>query len=164
MLFIKSFPCDLKETEAISEWLKEVSQSLEGFSYNRLRLIIHEAFVNACKHALDNSSHIVVILNKIGDLEIIITDPGSGFVMPNALQPFDLRSVGQSWVIAEIENVSVQAEMVDPSRIRFNLVDNAKLNAELKESQRGLVSILKCAKALNYHFMPNSFNYFKITC
>ncbi len=165
MLFIRSFPNNLVQTEALAEWLQEVAVAVETIPYHKLRFVIHEAFVNACKYGHDHNANIVVVIRKHEDLEITITDPGNGFEIPNALSPFDAGAIGLSWNLARDRDTNVIAELRAPNTLSFSLrQEKGHQEVELMENHRGLISILKAAKNLSYHFVPNSFNYLHITC
>ncbi len=166
MMFIRSFPCDLKQTDRLAEWLEEVAVALEKYSYNRLRFVIHEAFVNACKYSTLDSSNIIVMIKKEEELEIVVTDSGSGFEFPENLSPFEASAIGVSWQLAVDREDQVHAKVESPNTIRFHLKKdhNPTQVMQLAEDRRGLISILKTAKELRYHYVPNSFNYLLITC
>jgi len=166
MLFIRSFPCELQQTNQLADWLKELAVALETISYNRLRFVIHEAFVNACKHSTPEASHIIVMVRKQDALEIVVTDSGSGFQLPEDLSPFDKSAIGITWQLAVDRETKVHATIKAPNTLSFHLSEeqNKTPIMQLAEDRRGLISILKAAKDLKYHFVPNSFNYLHITC
>lgn len=165
MLFIKSFQSDLEQTDALALWLQEVAQALEKISYLKLRFVVHEAFVNACKYACESQSTIVVVIRQHDKLEIAITDPGKGFTLPENLDHFDPASIGFRWNLVTDRNTSVIAEIRDAHSLNFHLATGlADPAMELKENHRGLISILKASNDLSYHYVPNSFNYLQIIC
>lgn len=165
MLFIRSFKCDMPETDRLGKWLKEVAAAIETISYNRLHIIAHEAFVNACKFSENMEGQVIVMIRKTHKVEIIITDPGQGFVLPDSLSPFDLRAIGIQWQLVAHNNATVYAEVDEPFRLKFQLNKNLlDQPLEIKENHRGIISILQSSKELYYHYVPNSFNYFRITC
>ncbi|TNE80677.1 MAG: ATP-binding protein [Bacteroidetes bacterium] len=166
MLFIRSFPCKLDQTEQLAQWLQEVATALEVISYNRLRFVIHEAFVNACKYSDNPDNSIIVMIRRKENIEIVVTDTGRGFAIPEMLSRFDQKAIGQTWKLAVDRDTMVRAKLEAPHTIGFYLESEemAQLEPELKENHRGLISILKTAKNLSYHFVPNSFNYLQITC
>lgn len=166
MLFIRSFSSELNQTEALAEWLKEVSDALEVISYNRLRFVIHEAFVNACKHSKVQNGSIIVMVRKTDEIEIVVTDSGLGFKLPESLNLVDVQAIGYTWKLAVDRKTEVKATIEAPNTIGFSLDECEDVQGieDLNESQRGLISILKTANNLRYHFVPNSFNYLQITC
>ena len=164
MLFIRSFRCNLNETEKLADWLKGVASAIDEMPYHRLRLLTHEAFVNACKFAKEESGQIIVLIRKSPELEIVVTDPGKGFDLPGiSLQ--DQMTLGHSWQFLSQSRTSVHARLEAPSQLRFYLAeDNGSPEEDLKENHRGLISMLRVAKDLHYHFAPHSFNYIRISC
>lgn len=165
MLFIKSFQSDLAQTDLLASWLEEVAAALEEIPYFKLRFVVHEAFVNACKHAQDAQSSIIVVIRHQDKLEIAITDPGKGFELPENLDHFDAAAIGFRWNLASDRETSVVAEIGDAHTLNFHLSTASSGHVqELKENHRGLISILKATKNLSYHYVPNSCNYLHITC
>lgn len=165
MLFIKSFPSDLSQTDLLASWLEEVAVALEEIPYFKLRFVVHEAFVNACKYAGEDQASIIVVIRHQDKLEIAVTDPGKGFQLPENLDHFDTTAIGVRWNLASDRDTSVIAEILDAHTLHFHLItDLADETPELKENHRGLISILKVSKNLSYHYVPNSFNYLHITC
>lgn len=165
MLFIKSFQADLAQTDILASWLEEVAVAMEKIPYHKLRFVIHEAFVNACKFAGDNQSAIIVVIRHQEKLEIAITDPGKGFVIPKNLDQFDAAAIGFRWNLVTDRDTAVVAEIRDPHTLSFHLsAETNDPSIELRENHRGLISILKASQKLSYHFVPNSFNYLQITC
>ena len=165
MLFIKSFQADTIETDNLAIWLEEVAMALESISYHKLRFVVHEAFVNACKFSGDKHSSIIVVIRHQDKLEIAITDPGKGFEIPQNLDHFDAAAIGFKWNLVTDRNTAVIAEIRDPHTLSFHL--STEVNEpgnELRENHRGLISILKASRKLSYHFVPNSLNYLQITC
>ncbi|HCS19533.1 MAG TPA: hypothetical protein DIW47_03035 [Bacteroidetes bacterium] len=165
MLFIKSFQSDLAQTDLLAAWLEEVAAALEEIPYFKLRFVVHEAFVNACKHAQGAQASIIVVIRHQDKLEIAITDPGKGFELPENLDHFDTAAIGFRWNLVSDRETSVVAEIGDAHTLNFHLSTAASGQVqELKENHRGLISILKATKNLSYHFVPNSCNYLHITC
>jgi hypothetical protein len=168
MLFIKSFPCDLVQTDDLACWLEEVSCSLENtIPYHKLRLLIHEAFVNTCKFSRHPGAEVIIVIRKTdGRLDIAITDPGAGFELPESLAfPGSVALPGTCWKLVFDREMQVLAELQSDRSIRFFLEKENNLpDTELKENHRGLISILKISRNLSYHYVPNSFNYLHISC
>ncbi len=165
MLFIKSFQADLSQSDLLASWLEEVAVALETIPYHKLRFVIHEAFVNACKFAGEAQSSIIVVIRHQDKLEIAITDPGKGFSIPDNLDQFDTNSIGFRWNLVTDRETAVVAEIRDPHTLSFHLsAETNDPSLELRENHRGLISILKASQQLSYHFVPNSFNYLQITC
>ncbi|MBI1222617.1 MAG: hypothetical protein GC180_08445 [Bacteroidetes bacterium] len=165
MLFIRSFSSKLAQTELLAKWLEEVSVALENIPYHRLRFVVHEAFVNACKYSATPESNIVVMIRQLDHLEITVADPGKGFSLPEDLGSFDKAAIGFRWNLVQDRETRLIAEVSDANTLHFSLeIEKANQEADLKENHRGLISILKAAQDLHYHFVPNSFNYLHITC
>src|SRR5690606_347351 len=140
------------------EWLQEVALALEDFPYLKLRFVIHEAFVNACKYSLEQTSDIIIVIHHKDSLEISITDSGKGFLFPEELGNFDARAIGLSWKLASDRDTNVMAKVEDPYTLTFSLRKEAtNAQIELMENHRGLISILKSVKNLTYHYVPNSY-------
>ncbi|MDX5321206.1 MAG: ATP-binding protein [Bacteroidota bacterium] len=165
MLFIRSFSAQIKQTEQLASWIEEVCVALENVSPLRLRFVVHEAFVNACKFSEDENSSIIVLIRQKDRLEITVTDPGRGFILPEEISKFDHAAIGFKWNLVRDRDTSVVAELSDSNTLRFMLQEEQNVAPEeLKENHRGLISILKASKNLSYHYVPNSFNYLHITC
>lgn len=165
MLFIRSFSAKIAQTELLATWLEEVAIALETIPYYRLRFLVHEAFVNACKYSSLEDSNIIVMIRQADQLEITITDPGKGFTLPDELGTFDRAAIGFRWNLVRDRDTSVVAEVSDLNTLRFLLqVENSYKQDDLRENHRGLISILKASQDLHYHYVPNSFNYLHITC
>lgn len=156
----------MSQTEALAIWLEEVSNALiPVMPYHKLRFVVHEAFVNACKHAESESANIIVVIRHNESLEIAVTDPGLGFELPTTLSGADRNSIGYSWNLVSDRHTNVVARIEDMHTLGFSLKEEtAGQDYEIQENHRGLISILKAAKNLTYHYVPNSFNYLHITC
>ena len=162
---MKSFQADLTQTDTLASWLEEVAVALETIPYYKLRFVIHEAFVNACKFADVEQSSIIVVIRHQEKLEIAVTDPGKGFEIPKNLDQFDTAAIGFRWNLVTDRETAVVAEIRDPHTLTFHLSkENNDSTVDLRENHRGLISILKASQQLSYHFVPNSFNYLQITC
>lgn len=165
MLFIRNFPCQLGQTEQLALWLNEVSLAIGTISFNKLRFLVHEAFVNACKYSKDSSSNIIVLIRLEEVLEIAVTDSGEGFNIPANLIPSDNRAIGFSWQLAHDRSTGIRARIESPNTLSFFLEEIPVSNhPELLENHRGLISLLKASQKLRYHYVPNSYNYLHITC
>lgn len=167
MFFIRNFPCHLDQTVRLSEWLTEVATALETVSYNLLRFMVHEGFVNACKFSEDHSAHVTVVINKSDIIEIAITDSGKGFRLFDSFGNFDMKAYGLSSKVLDQPTVEVMATVEDSNAIRFYLAQKqlpGTEEAELSENRRGLISILRASKKLYYYYSPGSYNYLHITC
>jgi|GEM_PF-2466771 len=165
MLFIKSFQADITQTDFLAQWLEEVAVALEVIPYYKLRFVVHEAFVNACKFAGGAQSSIIIVIRHQEKLEIAITDPGKGFKIPETLDQVDSAAIGFRWNLVTDRDTAVIAEIRDPHTLIFHLsTETSDPTIELRENHRGLISILKASEQLSYHFVPNSSNYLQITC
>lgn len=159
MLHIHSFACKLSETNRLAEWLRIVGPQVKEVPYHKLRFMVHEAFVNAVKFSEFPDHEIVVMLRNLDEsLEIIVTDTGRGFKLPELKD-----ETHQTWPLAKHDEVQILAEIKNTNTLSFSLNEpNTPVQVGLLEHHRGLLSILRLAKQMTYHFSKSSFNYLRI--
>ncbi len=166
MFVIKSFKANSMNLSQLQEWIDEIDIDNHIISKVKLKLLVNEAFINACEQVADASSEIIIIIKDMPadlGLAIFVTDQGKGFNIEGLYGGFENQMIGKQFLISKHPDLCLYATPEKPNKLIFESSDNATTVKPLPNRSRGLLSMLTAADRVEYFYGNNTSNYLKIS-
>ncbi len=166
MFVIKSFKANSMNLPLLQEWIDELKIDNNIISKLKLKLLVNEAFINACEQVADASSEIIIIIKNLPfdvGLAIFVTDQGKGFNIEGLYGDFAHQMIGKQYLISKHPDLNLYATPEKPNKLIFESSSNVTMANPLPTRSRGLLSMLNAADKVEYFYGNNTSNYLKIS-
>ncbi|MDN5216801.1 ATP-binding protein [Fulvivirgaceae bacterium BMA12] len=166
MLATNSFKADINNLAVLIDWIDQFEIENLPISKVKLKLLLNEAFVNACENVNDAATEVRVIIKRLSrrhGLSIIVTDQGRGFNIDGLRGGFKPAMIGKSYLVSPHPNLDLYAIPENVNKISFSSTVTNTHRASLPDRSRGILSMVNVADKVEYFYDPDSFNYLKIS-